>query len=305
MHRLLHMLGETFTSLRRNVAMVSALILVTFISLTFVGAAALMQTQVDEMTDDFHEQLEVSVFLCTEGSPASACPAGAVTDDQRETVEQSLEEGAAAQYVDSYRYESQDQALENFLDQRGQDADSSSVEAADMPESFRILLVDPEQYEVVTELFASAPGVESVADQQEILDQVFGILNGMTMVALIIAAVMIVCAVLLVSTTIRLSAFARRRETGIKRLVGASKSMIRLPFIFEGALAALIGALLACAATWVIAEFVLGQWLAQQVPGISFIDSSASWLIMPMLILIALVLAVLASWLTVRRYLRV
>ncbi len=305
MHRLLHMLGETFTSLRRNVAMVSALILVTFISLTFVGAAALMQTQVDEMTDDFHEQLEVSVFLCTEGSPASACPAGAVTDDQREAVEQSLEEGAAAQYVDSYRYESQDQALENFLDQRGQDADSSSVEAADMPESFRILLVDPEQYEVVTELFASAPGVESVADQQEILDQVFGILNGMTMVALIIAAVMIVCAVLLVSTTIRLSAFARRRETGIKRLVGASKSMIRLPFIFEGALAALIGALLACAATWVIAEFVLGQWLAQQVPGISFIDSSASWLIMPMLILIALVLAVLASWLTVRRYLRV
>ncbi|MDO5492302.1 MAG: permease-like cell division protein FtsX [Nesterenkonia sp.] len=302
---LLHMLGETFTSLRRNVAMVSALILVTFISLTFVGAAALMQTQVDRMTDDFHERLEVSVFLCTEDSPPSACPAGAVTDDQRDAVEASLEDGAASQYVDSFRYESQDEALENFLDQRGQDAESSAVEASDMPESFRILLQDPEQYEVVTELFASAPGVESVADQQEILDQVFGILNGMTMVALIIAAVMIVCAVLLVSTTIRLSAFSRRRETGIKRLVGASKSMIRLPFILEGSLAALIGALLACAATWVIAEFVLGQWLARQVPGISFVDSSASWVIMPILVLIALVLAALASWLTVRRYLRV
>lgn len=305
MDRLLHMCGETFTSLRRNVAMVSALILVTFVSLTFVGAAALMQTQVDRMTDDFHDRLEVSVFLCTEDSPSSACPAGAVTDEERDAVEQSLDDGAAAQYVDSYRYESQEEAWENFLEQRGQDAESTSVEAADMPESFRILLVDPEQYEVVTELFSSAPGVESVADQQELLDQVFSILNGMTMVALIIAGVMIVCAVLLVSTTIRLSAFARRRETGIKRLVGASKSMIRLPFVFEGAVAALIGALLACAATWVIAEFVLGQWLAQQVPGISFIDSSAAWLVMPLLVLIALVLSVLASWLTVRRYLRV
>lgn len=305
MNRLLYMLRETLISLRRNVPMVASVILVTFISLTFVGAAALMQTQVNQMTDDFYDRLEVSVFLCTENSAQSACPTGAVSEDQRESLEQSLEEGAASQYVSSYRYESQEEALENFLEGRDESARAASVEAADMPESFRILLHEPQDYPIVTELFASAPGVETVADQQETLDQIFSILNGLTLVALIIAAVMIVCAVLLVATTIRLSAFSRRRETGIMRLVGASKSMIRGPFVFEGVFAAVVGSLLACVATWVIAEFVLGQWLSQQVPGIRFIDSSDSWLIMPVLVLIAAVLAVSASWLTVRRYLRV
>ncbi len=206
MNRLLYMLRETLVSLRRNVAMVASVILVTFISLTFVGAAALMQTQVSQMTDDFYERLEVSVFLCTESSAQSACPTGAVTEDQRESIEQSLEEGAASQYVSSWRHESQEEALENFLEGRDDSARAASVEASDMPESFRVLLHQPEEYPIVTELFASAPGVETVADQQETLDQIFSILNGLTLVALIIAAVMIVCAVLLVATTIRLSA---------------------------------------------------------------------------------------------------
>ncbi|WP_218220223.1 permease-like cell division protein FtsX [Nesterenkonia sp. Act20] len=305
MNRLLYMLGETFSSLRRNVAMVASVILVTFISLTFVGSAALMQTQVNEMTDDFYDRLELSVFLCTENSPQTACPTGAVSADQRDSLEHTLTDGAASQYVASYRHETQQQALDELLESRGEDSRTASLTAADMPESYRILLNDPEEFPVVTELFSSAPGVETVADQQEVLDQIFGILNGLTLVALIIAGVMIVCALLLVATTIRLSAFSRRRETGIMRLVGASKSMIRMPFVFEGVIAALVGGLLACAATWVVAEFVLGRWMAQQVPSIQFIDAAQSWIIMPGLLLIAVALAVIASWVTVRRYLRV
>ncbi|PRZ14545.1 permease-like cell division protein FtsX [Nesterenkonia sandarakina] len=305
MNRLLYMLGETFSSLRRNVAMVASVILVTFISLTFVGSAALMQTQVNQMTDDFYDRLELSVFLCTENSPQSACPTGAVSADQRDSLEHTLTDGAASQYVASYRHETQQEALDDFLETRGENSRTASLTASDMPESYRVLLHEPEEFPVVTELFGSAPGVESVADQQEVLDQIFGILNGLTMVALIIAGVMIVCALLLVATTIRLSAFSRRRETGIMRLVGASKSMIRMPFVFEGVIAALIGGLLACAATWVVAEFVLGQWMAQQVPSIHFIDSAQAWSIMPGLLAIAVVLAIIASWVTVRRYLRV
>ncbi|EXF25227.1 cell division protein FtsX [Nesterenkonia sp. AN1] len=305
MNRLLYMLGETFSSLRRNVAMVASVILVTFISLTFVGSAALMQTQVNQMTDDFYDRLELSVFLCTENSPQSSCPTGAVSADQRDSLEHTLSDGAASQYVASYRHETQQEALDDFLDTRGENSRTASLTATDMPESYRVLLHEPEEFPVVTELFGSAPGVETVADQQEVLDQIFGILNGLTMVALIIAGVMIVCALLLVATTIRLSAFSRRRETGIMRLVGASKSMIRMPFVFEGVIAALIGGVLACAATWVVAEFVMGQWMARQVPSIHFIDSAEAWIIMPGLLAIAVVLAIIASWVTVRRYLRV
>lgn len=305
MNRLMYMLRETFSSLRRNVAMVASVILVTFISLTFVGAAALMQLQVNHMTEDFYDNLEVSMFLCTESSPESVCPTGAVSADQRDSIEASLTDGAASQYVADFRYESQEDALQNFQEAQDEASQSEAVSASDMPESFRIQLENPQEYSVVTELFSSAPGVESVADQQDVLDQIFSILNGLTLVALVIAAVMIICAVLLVATTIRLSAFSRRRETGIMRLVGASKSMIRLPFVFEGILAALVGALLACVATWIMAEFVIGQWLGQQITSVQFIGSQDSWIVMPILVVIAVLMAFAASWVTVRRYLRV
>lgn len=305
MSGLAYQLGEVLSSLRKNAAMVVSVVLVTFISLGFVGAAALMQMQVNHMTDDFYDRLEVSVFLCTEGSSEAACPTGPVTDGQRSSIEAMLDDGAASQYVESWRYESQEEALENFQADREDSVRAANVSAEDMPESFRLLLQDPQQYPVVTELFASVPGVENVADQQDVLDQIFGILNGMTVVVLIIAAVMILCTVLLVSTTIRLSAFSRRRETSIMRMVGASKSMIRVPFIFEGVVAAVLGSLLACAATWVIAEFLISQWLSEQVAGIAFITGAEAWLVMPGLVLLAVLLAGLASWVTVRKYLRV
>lgn len=305
MSQLIYQLGETVSSLRKNVAMVASVVLVTFITLTFVGAAALMQMQVSQMTEDFYDRLEISVFLCTDSSAEAVCPTGAITDAQRADVEEMLSTGAASQYVSSYRHETQEQALENFQAEREDSVRAANVTAEDMPESFRLLLVEPQDFGIVNELFAGVPGVENVADQQDVLDQVFGILNGLTVVALIIAAVMILCTVLLVSTTIRLSAFSRRRETSIMRMVGASKSMIRTPFIFEGVIAAFIGALLACAATWVVAEFLMGQWLSDQVSGIVFITAAESWIVMPGLVLVAIVLAGLSSWVTVRKYLRV
>ncbi len=305
MSQLMYQLGETLSSLRKNVAMVASVVLVTFISLTFVGTAALMQLQVNQMTEDFYDRLEISVFLCTESSAEASCPTGPVTESQRDSIEEMLDTGAANQYVDSYRYETQEEALENFLADREDSVRAANVTAEGMTESFRILLENPQDFGIVNELFAGVPGVENVADQQAVLDQIFGILNGLTVVALIIAGVMILCTVLLVSTTIRLSAFSRRRETSIMRMVGASKSMIRTPFIFEGIIAALAGSLLACGATWVVAEFLIGQWLAQQVTGIVFIGAAESWIVMPGLVLAAVLLAGLSSWVTVRKHLRV
>lgn len=305
MSQLGYQLGETLSSLRKNLAMVASVVLVTFITLGFVGAAALMQLQVNQMTEDFYDRLEISVFLCTDSSAEAPCPTGAITAAQREGVEEMLSSGAASQYVSSFRHETQEEALENFLADREDSVRASNVTAEDMPESFRLLLVEPQDFGIVNELFAGVPGVENVADQQDVLDQIFGILNGLTVVALIIAGVMILCTVLLVSTTIRLSAFSRRKETSIMRMVGASKSMIRTPFIFEGIIAAFLGALLACAATWVIAEFLMGRWLSDQVPGIVFIGAADSWILMPGLVLVAMILAGLSSWVTVRRYLQV
>lgn len=297
--------GETFSGIRQNLSMVISVILVTFVSLTFVGAAGLLQQQINQMKGYWYDRVEVAIFLCTENSLSAACSAGAVTDEQRQAIEDQLESPQAAEYVDSYEYESQEMALEIFQEQFANSEMAEVVTADQLPESFRVKLVDPEQYEVINEMFANMPGVEEVSDQRELLESLFAIMNIASVVAVGLAVVMLVTATLLIATTIRLSAFSRRRETGIMRLVGASKSMIQLPFLAEGVLAAVLGAVLASVTTWALAEFFVGNWLATQYPDTGFISGQDALVLIPLLIVIAVVLAAVSSWLTLRRYLKV
>ncbi len=109
---------------------------------------------------------------------------------------------------------------------------------------------------MLTETLAGSAGVQSVVDQRSYLDQIFNILGAASATALVVAVVMLVAAVLLIATTIRLSAFSRRREIGIMRLVGASNRFIQTPFIIEGVLAALIGALLAATVLVLIVQLL-------------------------------------------------
>ncbi len=101
---------------------------------------------------------------------------------------------------------------------------------------------------MLSETLSSLAGVQSVVDQRTYLDQIFQILNAASYTAIGIAALMLVAAALLIATTIRLSAFSRRRELGIMRLVGASNRFIQTPFVLEGVFAALIGSVLAAGA---------------------------------------------------------
>jgi cell division transport system permease protein len=303
--RLAFILGEIGSGLRRNLSMVVSVILVTFISLTFVGAAGMLQLQINQMKGYWYDKVQVAVFLCVDTSTAASCASGPVTDEQRAEIKNTLESPAVAQYVDSYLYESQEDALGHFRDQFANSPIVDSVTADQLPESFRVSLVDPEKYEVINEIFSSLPGVEVVVDQREILERVFSVMNIASLVAVSIAAIMIVCAILLIATTIRLSAFSRRRETGIMRLVGASKAVIQLPFVLEGVIAAVIGAVLASVTLWAVARFFIGDWLAQQYPDTAFISEGSVLLIAPALILLGTVLAGISSLLTLRRYLKV
>lgn len=309
--RLSFVLSEIFSGLRRNLSMVVSVILVTFVSLSFVGAAGLLQAQVTQMKGYWFDKVQVAVYLCNSTSVSPNCPVGAdgaatpVTEQQRTAVEDALKSDELKQYVAMYEYESPEDAYKHFQEQFGNSSMADSVKPDQLPASFRIKLVDPEKYQIINERFSTMPGVDQVADQRQYLDKVFQLINVASIVAVIIAGVMIVCAVLLVATTIRLSAFTRRRETGIMRLVGASKSVIQLPFVLEGVIAAAIGAILASGVLWAVLQFVVTDRLAAENPGIAFIDASEMLWVAPLLILIGVLLAGLSSLLTLRRYLKV
>lgn len=309
--RLSFILSEIFSGLRRNLSMVVSVILVTFVSLTFVGAAGLLQAQVSQMKGYWFDKVQVAIYLCSTTSTSANCPVAAdgtatpVTEAQRTAVENALKSDEMKPYVANVQYESTDDAYKHFQEQFANSSMADSVKPGDLPDSFRVKLVDPEKYPVINQRFSTMPGVDQVADQRQYLDKVFQLINTASIVAVIIAAVMIVCAVLLIATTIRLSAFTRRKETGIMRLVGASKSVIQLPFVLEGVLAAAIGAVLASGVLWAVVQFVVTDRLAKDNPTVAFIGTSELLWVAPALLIIGVVLAALSSLLTLRRYLKV
>jgi cell division transport system permease protein len=303
--RLQFILSEIGIGLRRNLSMSVSVILVTFVSLTFVGAAALLQQQITQMKGDWYDKVEVSVFLCAQGSEEPTCAAGEVTDEQKAAIEDTLESPEVEPYVQTVFFETKEQAFDSFRAQMADQWWAAEVTADDMPSSYRIKLADPEMYQVVADVLTGRQGVEEVLDQRRLFDSVFLVLNRATLVSIGVAGVMLLAAVLLITTTIRLSAMSRRRETGIMRLVGASNLFIQLPFMLEGAIAATVGAALAVGALWVGVRYLVTDWLGGQVQWIDYVDSTDVLAVAPFLLGIAIVLAAISSVVTLSRYTKV
>lgn len=303
--RLRFVLSQLASGLRRNVSMTVSVVLVTFISLVFVGAALLLQMQIDNMKDDWYDRVEVSVFMCPADSAVPTCAAGEATDEQLAAIEDLLASDGLAPYVDEVYFETKEEAYEAFQKQMPDSVWTQSLTPDQMQVSFRIKLVDPEQYQVVADELSGRPGVEEVVDQRALLEPLFLILDRATLLAVALGGVMTVAAVLLITTTIRLSAMSRRRETSIMRLVGASNLFIQLPFMLEGALAALAGAALAVGGLWLAARYLVEGWLAQEFQWVQFVDTGDVLVIAPLLVLAAILLAGISSIVSLSRYTRV
>ena len=300
-----NILREVSQGLRRNLSMLISVILVTFISLSFVGTATLLQMQIGQMKTYWYDKAQVAVYMCSDVSPSDSCPQGEATADLKNAVEAQLKSPTLGKYVDKYFFENHQQAFDKFQEQFKGNAVAKYVKASQLNETFWVKLKDPNQSAIITESFTGFAGVEEVRDQRSYLDQIFGILNAASIAAIAIAVLMLASAALLISTTIRLSAFARRRELGIMRLVGASNIYIQTPFILEGVFAAIIGSILASGAVLAVVQFFVQGYLASKLPFTNFVGLTDALIVTPILIGVGIVLAALASGLAIRRYLRI
>ncbi|MEV5071238.1 ABC transporter permease [Microbacterium sp. LMI12-1-1.1] len=297
-------MSEAFTGLRRNLSMVVSVVLVTFVSLTFVGAAILMQMQIGTMRDFWVERAQVAVYMCTTISTPATCSNGEATPEQVEEVRAKLQGSALAPLIRDLTFLDHQQAYDELLQIAGEE-NASVITADQVNETFRITLVDPEQSDVIIEAFSGMQGVELVNDQMQYLDPLFSALTIATYIAVGIAVLMLIAAVLLIATTIRLSAYARRRELGIMRLVGASNRFIQTPFILEGVFAALLGSILASAAVIAGVHFGVDQYLRNRVDFVTtWVGIGDAWLVVPVLILVGVLLAALSAGFAIRRWLR-
>ena len=280
--------------------MTIALIVSVAVSLSLVGAALLMSAQVERMKGYWYDKIEVSIFLCGNTSVAFTCT-GAITDEQRKNVETIL---GTLDSVQEIFYESSDDAYEQFKEQFAGSAILANISPDALPASFRVKLDNPENFEKVASALQSVQGVESIQDQRKLLDRFFQILKGLQSFALAIAISMLFVTVLLVMNTVRVAAFARRRETSIMRAVGASNMSIRLPFILEAAVAAILGSTLATAGILASKYWLIDARLAPNLTFIPFVTWNEVLLIVPVLYAVGVGTTVLAASITLRRYLK-
>lgn len=294
--------SEVWIGLRRNFTMTMALIVTIAVSLALLGTGLLVRQQVDQMKGFWFDKVEVSLFLCTQNSEVPSC-AGAVTAGQRDQIRADLE--ALSPLVEQVYFESSEEAFARFQEQFKGSPIAESATAEDLGESFRVKLSDPDRYAVITSAFSGRPGIERVDDQKQVLDKLFRLLDGLQFVALMIAAAMLLVTLLLVGNTMRLAAHSRQRETGIMRLVGASKWYIQLPFVLESVIAAVIGGALAIGALATIKVVLVDGFLEPNFRFTPFVDWNTVWTVAVTVFALGVALAGAAAFVSLRRYLKV
>jgi cell division transport system permease protein len=241
--RIRYIVAEAYRGFRRNLLLAGSMVIIVAISLTLFGIALLAGKQVNLWGGYWSDKIEVSVFLAKK-----------ITPQQREAIGSQIR---GLPVVDTVFYESRQQAYQRFKDQFRDSPDMvRNVTASVLPESYRVKLRDPNQFDQVHDLFCSGKtdsrgkeicnaGIDSVVDQRKLVERLFAILNMLKNSFLVLSLVLGMAAVVLIAVTVRVAAFARRKETQIMKLVGASNTYIRLPFLAEGVVAGLLGTMVA------------------------------------------------------------
>ena len=295
------LLAEVGIGLKRNFTMTFAVIVTVAISLSLLGIGLLSNSQVNAMKDYWYDKIEVSVFLCGSLSESPSCSGGVISSAQRLEIQNELQNMPV---VANVYYESQSQAYARFQERFKDSAIAQNVTADQLPESFRVKLKDPTQFAVVVSAFSGRPGVDVVQDQRTILEKFFKLLNVLRNGALLVGLFSVLTAGLLISNTLRIAAFNRRRETGVMKLVGASSWSIQLPFLLEGIFSALIGWGFA---TGLLAglKTVVDSKVAPLLTFTNFFGWNEVWIASAWLLLAGLTVSTIASLITLRRYLKV
>jgi cell division transport system permease protein len=298
---------ETAAGLRRNGVVAFAAISTAFIALFLFGLALLIKEQLNLVIDAYTGSVEVVVYLTDDTNGGTSA----------ETVGRLTSELQDLPAVASVEYESKHEAYQRFLELfSGQPAMTDQVDPNAIPASLRVHLADTTQYEQITsalgcsndaatgQLQCTEPGVREVKDYRNLLDRLNTIDTVLSLAMLGISTLMVIAAVVLVANTLRMGQFARRKEIGIMRLVGATNWRIRVPFLIEGLVETLLGAFGAIFALFLTKVLVIDS-LRESLPWLPIVRNSDVLFVVPWILVAAAVVAIVAGTVGMRRFLDV
>jgi len=289
--------SEVVTGLRRNVTMTIAMILTTAVSLAMLGGGLLAVRTIDKMKSNFLADVEVSVYLTDDISATDKTCSQSLCQSLRSDLQGN--EG-----VESVVFENRDQAFERFkkiFESQPELVQLTGPES--LPASLHVKLKDPDRSDAIVQQYSGKPGVRKVDDQKKFLDRVFNAFNGVRNITFIVALIMAVAALLLIANTIQVSAFTRRTEVGIMRLVGATRWYTQLPFLLEAVVAGAVGAALGILGlVGTKATFLDSVFTGDVFPKITMLE--VLFPVAPILLGVSVLISAITGYVTLRLYVR-
>ena len=291
---------EGVTGLRRNITMTIAMVLTTAISLGLVGTGLLAVRTIDRTEELYSDRVEVQVALTQDVSAGDADCSQAVCSTLLGTLQNSP-------LVESVRFESQAQAYERYKTLFAGQSLADVVRPQSLPASLRVRLGDQVAgAAAVRDAMIGQVGVRNVIDQRDVVSKLFDFLGGVRNITFALALIQAVAALLLISNTVQVSAFTRRTEVGVMRLVGATRWYTQLPFLIEAVVTGIVGALIAAGGLLVGKFLFVDQLLSGivsngVVPPIEISD--VIW-VAPVLVMIGAGIAAVTGYVTLRLYVR-
>ncbi|WP_031516726.1 permease-like cell division protein FtsX [Desulfofalx alkaliphila] len=254
---LFYIFREALVSMVRNSWMTLASMAIVAVSLIILGSSVLLVINADHLTQRLESELEISVFLQEDLD----------TTEAGEVGRQIKNTAGVAEVV----FVSKEQALEEMKESFGNHSELlENLEKNPLPDAYRIRVNDANQVPVLAGHFEKLPGVELVRYGQGLVERLLAVTHWVRVITLGLMGMLGIAAIFLIATTIRMSLFARRREIGIMKLLGATNWYIRAPFMIEGMFIGLIGALVAVAAVYSAYSFLVNR-LTDSIPFVSLV----------------------------------
>ena len=242
--RIAYAFREMWASFRRNLTLTAAAILTSAIALLLVGTTLLIQRAFENLLVQWKGDVAMIVFVRSDATP-----------EQIALIDESIRSAPTIINVDKLQYLDKTQTYEEakriFV---GDPVTLSLLTPENIPSEFKVVPItqDPALVRSLSEQYRSLPGVEDVALAEDEFEVISTLSKFVRTVTLVMSLVLLVVAVGLIWNTIRTSMFARRREIEVMKLVGATNWFIRVPFMLEGLLQGLIGAVVSCGGLWAL-----------------------------------------------------
>ena len=289
MNKFSYVIKNTILNMRRTPLLVFATIIAVLVSSFLVFTTLSARSIVQNNTLRWQNGTHVVVFLDDR-----------VTTTAHKQLQESLESYSEVRTVDYFtKAEAEDEFRALFKDQPDL---LSEVDYEKLPSSLRVNLNNPSDYELIIERMDGNPAVKEIRTSGEAIERLLSLTDTLVISASAFALLVGFAAFILIINTLRLAAYSKKKEIQIMRLVGASSTYIRLPFIFEAIFESLIGTSIAVGLGWGIIEYSKNSIVAESIFDITISDSYLIYLTL-VLLLSSIIFGLFASFVGIRKVL--